>query len=101
MLAARLTAIPVMLATGRPYGLWRDAAFAALRPSGTVGRTAVDVGAFVTFQVPVYAAILWLAGAEGGQMAAALGGATVGMILLSRPFGLWLDWMRRVCGVAG
>lgn len=98
--AARLTAIPVMLLTGRPYGMWRDAAFAALRPSRAAGRTLTDVAAFVTFQVPVYAAILWLAGAEGGQMAAALSSAVVAMVLLSRPFGLWLDWMRRLFGAA-
>ena len=95
---SRATAVPVMLATGRPYGMWRDAAFRLARARGAVSRAGVDVVAFVGFQVPVYAAILWLAGASGAQMAAALSSATAFMLLLSRPYGLWLDGMRRVFG---
>ena len=100
VMASRLTAVPVMLATGRPYGTWRDRVLAALPPRGSMATAAVDVLAFTSFQVPVHAAILRLAGASGTQMAAALGSATVGMVLLSRPYGLWLDWLRRACGVA-
>ena len=99
VIVSRATAVPVMLATGRPYGMWRDLAFRSLAPQGQASRAAVDVGTFVSFQVPVYAAILWLAGAGGAQMAAALSSATVFMLLLSRPYGLWLDWLRRECGV--
>lgn len=100
VLASRVTAVPVMLATGRPYGLWRDLVLARLAPRGRIGLAAADVAAFVTFQVPVYAAILWLAGATGAQMAAALPSATVFMLLLSRPYGLWLDGVRRLFGTA-
>lgn len=99
-LISRAMAVPVMLATGRPYGMWRDFVFSRTMPRGRITRTATDMGAFVTFQVPVYAAILWLAGAGGAQMATALGSATVLMVVLSRPYGLWLDWMRRVFGAA-
>ena len=96
VLVSRGTAVPVMLATGRPYGMWRDVVLRRLAPRGRAARAGVDVAAFVTFQVPVYAAILRLAGAEGPQMAAALSSAAVAMVLLSRPYGLWLDWLRRL-----
>ena len=61
---------------------------------------ALDTVAFLPFQVPIYAATLTLAGASGEQVTAALGSATVAMLLLSRPFGLFLDWVRRRAGVA-
>lgn len=99
VMVSRGTAIPVMLATGRPYGMWRDLAFRRLAPRRPAARAAVDVAAFVGFQVPVYAAILWLAGATGAQMATALATATVAMVALSRPYGLWLDWLRRLAGI--
>ena len=67
---------------------------------GRLGRSAIDVAAFMTFQVPVYAAILALAGASAAQAAAALSSATVLMLVLSRPFGVFLDACRRLAGMA-
>ena len=42
VLIARLIMIPVMLATSRPYGLWRDWVFARVQPARwiSVGRIA-------------------------------------------------------------
>ena len=99
---ARLAAVPVMLLTGWPYGMWRDAVLHRLGAArrGRVERSAIDVAAFTTFQVPVCAAILALAGASTAQVAAALSSATVFMLLLSRPFGLFLDAARRLAGTA-
>ncbi len=103
--AARATAIPVMLLTARPYGAWRDAvlARAARWPhAARLGRardTAAEIAAFLSFQVPVYAAILALAGADAAQMGAAISAAVVFMVLLSRPFGLWLELCRRLAGL--
>lgn len=54
--------------------------------------------AFVSFQAPLYAAILALAGADAGQMVAALASAILFMVILSRPYGLFLDWVRRRAG---
>ena len=90
---SRRSAAPAMLATGRPRGMWRDRVLGRSAPGD-------PVAAFVGFRVPVYAAILWLAGAAGVQMAAALGSATVLLALLSRPCGPWLDRLRRACGGA-
>lgn len=91
---------PVMVATGRPYGLWRDLWFRRFAPRGRAGVIALDVAAFLSFQVPVYALTLRGSGASGPEMAKAIGSAVFFMILLSRPFGLLLDRMRRLAKVA-
>ncbi|CTQ50032.1 L-alanine exporter AlaE [Jannaschia donghaensis] len=96
VLATRAVTIPVMVLTGRPYGRWRDAVLTRVAGSGPVARTLADVGAFLTFQVPVYGAILMLADATTGQVAAALTSATFFMVILARPFGLFLDAARRI-----
>lgn len=82
---SRAVCVPVMLAPGRPYGMWREVVLERLAPRGRATRVAVDIAAFVSFQVPVLAAILWIAGADGSQMAAALGSASMAMVLLRRP----------------
>ena len=99
---ARAAAVPAMLLTGRPYGMWRDWLLRRLDASrrGPLGHAVLDVAAFMTFQVPVYAAILALAGASPEQTLAALSSATAFMLLLSRPFGLFLDSARRLAGTA-
>lgn len=101
VLWARLFAVPAMIATGRPYGMWRDFVFRML--GGPVPRWwrqgVLDVLAFLSFQVPVYVAILVIAGATVAQVWAAVSAAIVFMVLLSRPFGLFLDVARRVFGV--
>jgi hypothetical protein len=98
VLVTRLVMVPVMILTGRPYGLWRDQIFACISPQGALGRAICDIGAFLSFQVPVYAATLLIAGADGTEMVTAIGSAVVFMVILSRPFGLFLDAARRVAG---
>ena len=61
-----------------------------------IGRTLADVAAFLTFQVPVYLAILALGGADRSEMALAAGAAVPAMLLCARPFGLWVDLCRRI-----
>ena len=102
VLVSRSVTIPVLVLTGRPYGMWRDLVFAltGARRRGRPALLALDTVAFMTFQLPVYAAILALAGATGPQMLAALASATFAMLLLSRPFGVFLDWVRQRSGTA-
>ena len=101
MAADRLTAIPAMLLTGRPYGLWRDMIFrrTGALDFGPIARTQTDTLAFLTFQVPVYAAILLFAGASPLQILAAISSALILMILLGRPYGIYLDACRRLAGI--
>lgn len=100
VLIARVFMVPVMVVTGRPYGVWRDWIFRRFRPRRQTGRFVTDTSAFITFQIPVYLASLAIVGATVTEMAAAVGTAVVGMALLSRPFGVFLDAVRRRAGVA-
>lgn len=101
VLVARLITIPVMMLTGRPYGIWRDFVFVTLTPQRRFARFACDIAAFLTFQVPVYMATLALAGATFPEIIAAVGAAIIFMIVLSRPYGLFLDALRKWAGTTG
>ena len=94
VLIARLIMIPVMMVTARPYGLWRDWFFSKTRPQLWLTNVVGDIIAFITFQVPVYVATLALAGANASEIAAAVSASIVFMILLSRPFGIYLQAVR-------
>ena len=100
VLIARLFMVPVMAATGRPYGLWRDWAFARLRPRHRMTKALADVGVFVSFQLPVYLASLAVVGATVAELFAAAGTAILGMMILSRPFGVFLELVRKRAGVS-
>ena len=101
ILQTRLSTIPVVILTARPYGLYRDFIFrrfprAAERESG---RAWLDSLAFVTFQAPVYAAILVSAGAETGQIVTAVSTSLIAMVLAGRPYGMFLQFVRRLFGI--
>lgn len=100
VLITRSLMIPVMVLTGRPYGAWRDWLFMRTSPRHRITRTAVDILAFLSFQVPVYVATLVIAGADYKQIMTAIGSATIFMVILSRPFGLFLDFVRSIAGVS-
>lgn len=95
VLVARLITIPVMILTGRPYGLWRDYVFSRSLPKARWSKMIADVFAFVTFQVPVYSATLAIAGATLQEIQAAVSAAIGFMIVLSRPFGFFLEVLRK------
>lgn len=97
---ARLIGAPLMVLTARPYGLWRDAVMRwAGRPAGWRA-TLWDSVALLVFQVPIYAAIIALGGAGGAELLRGLAGACVMFLVLGRPYGIWLDLVRRWFGLA-
>ncbi|SNY90366.1 L-alanine exporter [Cohaesibacter sp. ES.047] len=100
MLITRLIMVPVMVATGRPYGLYRDWCFRKVLPGSEPMRMLIDGLAFISFQVPVYAATLFIAGASIEEALTAIGSAILLMLLVSRPFGLFLELVRRLAGVS-
>ena len=59
-----------------------------------------DIIAFITFQVPVYVATLLVAGASIAEISAAVSSSIVFMILLSRPFGIYLEALRNWAGTS-
>jgi len=95
-LRARLTAVPIILVTGRPYGLYRDWIWRLSRAEeGVVARRVIaDTTAFVSFQLPVYWIVLIIAGATFWQIAAASVTATIILLVSGRPYGALLDAAR-------
>lgn len=96
----RLVMVPMMVLMGRPYGVWRDWLFQRVRPRSQLSKITLDIAAFLSFQAPVYAATLMLAGADLAEVVAAVSSATMFMVILSRPFGLFLEIARKTARVS-
>ena len=89
---------PLMVLTARPYGVWRDW-FMKRFPSKWP--TLSDGAALLLFQVPIYAGILWASGAESGGILIGAASYAVLMLLLGRPYGIWLEFVRKRFGLSG
>ncbi|MBB3949260.1 L-alanine exporter AlaE [Aureimonas jatrophae] len=101
VLVSRSIGAALMVPTARPYGLWREWFLARVRPEGRVGTVLADCAALLLFQVPIYLAIVLVSGAD---LVSALRGSAsfaVLMLVLGRPYGLWLEWVRRRFGLEG
>ena len=95
---ARLLGAVLMVPTGRPYGIWRDWVMQNARPS-RLSRLLWDSIALVSFQVPIYAAVIAVSGASGQGLLQGVLGATVIMLALGRPYGAFLNWVRSLFGL--
>ncbi len=101
-LSSRLVAIPVNIVIAWPYGFYRDAIMRLARrisPAGWVKNMA-DVLAYVTFQSPVYVAILLTVGADWHQIAAAVSSNIVISMVMGAAYGYFLDYCRRLFRVS-
>lgn len=99
VLKTRLIMVPMMVLTGRPYGAWRDWFFATTKPTVSWSKSLIDGAAFLTFQLPVYGLTLWIAGAARDEILTLLATTAVLMLIVSRPFGLVLETVRKLAGV--
>lgn len=97
-LRARLVAIPVIVLTARPYGVYRDWAMRAWATGGALRRIAADTVAFGSFQLPIYWGILAFAGASLGEIAASSATAIALLFVSGRPYGILLEAFRRLFG---
>lgn len=95
---SRMIGAPLMVLTARPYGVWRDL---VMRRAGVgaASRTLWDTAALLSFQVPIYAAIIAMGGAAGDELLRGTAGAALLMLVLGRPYGVWLDWVRARFGL--
>lgn len=91
---ARAIGALLMVPTARPYGLWRDWLMGRFAGPGALSRLAWDSAALLSFQVPLYALIIWAGGAEGAEILRGSAGAAGIMLLSGRPYGLWLELVR-------
>ena len=96
---ARLLGAALMVPVGRPYGVWRDWMMRRARP-GRASRLLWDSFALVSFQVPIYAAIIAASGASGDGLLFGILGASAIMLALGRPYGAFLNGVRALFGVA-
>lgn len=97
-LSSRLVAIPVNIFIAWPYGLYRDAIMRNARHISPAGwmKNLADIVAYVTFQSPVYVAILLTVGADWHQIAAAVSSNIVISMLMGAVYGYFLDYCRRL-----
>ena len=100
VLKTRLIMVPLMILTGRPYGVWRDWFFAGTKPTVSWSKSLIDGLAFLTFQLPIYGLTLWIAGADFDEISTLLGSTAVLMLIVSRPFGLFLQAMRKLADIS-
>jgi hypothetical protein len=82
-----------MVPVARPYGLWRDLVMRRASASPW-SRIFWDSVALVTFQVPIYAAIIAVSGASGRNLLFGVLGAITIMLASGRPYGAFLNWVR-------
>lgn len=103
-LSSRLLSVPVNIAIAWPYGRYRDAVLRMARrygPDQFWTRNLADLLAYVSFQSPVYAAILLTVGADGQQIMTAVTSNAVGSMILGVAYGYFLEYCRRLFHVAG
>ena len=98
VLHARLLGAALMVPVGRPYGIWRDWVMEKAQPN-RLSQLLWDSIALVSFQVPIYAAIIALNGASGRGFVFGLLGATAIMLACGRPYGAFLRRIRSLFGV--
>ena len=101
-LSSRLVAIPVNILIAWPYGMYRDLFMKASRKVGSAGwlKNLADVLAYVTFQSPVYVAILLTVGADWHQITAAVSSNIVISMMMGAVYGYFLDYCRRLFKVS-
>lgn len=103
-LSSRLVSIPVNILIAWPYGRYRDLfiRLATRFPRGQwLLRNLADLLAYVSFQSPVYAAILWSVGADGQQIMTAVAGNAVVSMAMGVVYGYFLDYCRKLFRVTG
>lgn len=92
---ARLIGGMLMVPVGRPYGMWRNWMMTHAKQTRSSG-ILWDSLALMSFQVPIYAGIIAYSGATGTGLIQGIVGAAVMMIVLGRPYGVFLNWIRHL-----
>lgn len=98
---SRLVAIPVNILIAWPYGMYRDLFMRAARKVSPSGWIKIwRISRHVTFQSPVYVAILLVVGADWHQIMAAVSSNIVVSMLMGAVYGYFLDYCRRLFKVS-
>lgn len=103
-LSSRLLSIPINILVAWPYGRYRDFFIAVARRlpgEQFLLRNLADLLAYVSFQSPVYAAILWSVGVDGQQILTAVASNAVISMAMGVVYGYFLEYCRRLFRVVG
>ncbi|EPM4291132.1 L-alanine exporter AlaE [Vibrio fluvialis] len=102
-LASRMLSIPVNIAIAWPYGVFRDFVLRQGRKfsAGSMMKNISDLVAYVLFQSPVYAAILYTVGASSEQIVTAVASNALVSCGMGVLYGYFLDMCRRWFKVPG
>lgn len=95
---ARLLGAALMVPVARPYGVWRDWLMKRAG-SNRLSKLLWDSAALVSFQAPIYAVIIAVSGASGSGLIKGTLGAALMMLLLGRPYGAFLNAVRKLFGL--
>ena len=68
--------------------------YSRLFGSRQVGNTVLDIFAFISFQIPVYAALIVITGATMEQVITASLGQIGALMLMARPYGVYMQLCR-------
>ena len=95
-LHSRLLSIPANLLIARPYGLFRDwiMTVGGSERGGPVRSAILDIIAFLSFQMPVYALLVGTSGASLEQVITACAGQLGALVLMGRPYGIYMQLCR-------
>lgn len=99
VLHARLIGGVLMIPVGRPYGMWRDWIMRHANKT-RISQLFWDSLALMSFQIPIYAAIIAISGASGSGLMRGVLGAAAMMLLLGRPYGVFLNVIRHLFQLA-
>ncbi|MEY4922698.1 MAG: hypothetical protein RLY17_1415 [Pseudomonadota bacterium] len=102
-LSSRLVSIPVNILIAWPYGIYRDAFIRFTRcyvGDHFWARSLADLLAYVSFQSPIYAMILWAVGADLEQITTATTSNAVVSMAMGVAYGYFLEYCRRLFRVA-
>ncbi|MCO1334706.1 L-alanine exporter AlaE [Microbulbifer sp. OS29] len=95
-LKVRLMALVFNTLIARPFSVYRNWIVNRFGGGGFINSYLVDTFVFLSFQFPLYMANMHLGGASWDEIATA--SITFMLIAgaLGRPYGIYLDWVRRV-----
>lgn len=102
-LSSRLLSIPVNILIAWPYGIYRDRILRFAKRRGAnhfIVRNLADLFAYVSFQSPVYVAILLAIGADSAQILTAVTSNVVISMVMGILYGYFLEYCRRLFRVA-
>jgi len=93
---SRLLCQPINILTGRLYGIYRDKIImqTSLRMASKWANVAGDIVAYITFQLPLYIAILLVIGVDFEHIIKATLTQTSALLVLGAPYGYWLSKVR-------